>query len=161
MGKVLDIGVDPVRVALDRIDVSIGDLPLADPPVPAIQMLVRQREPGQYLLGSQGLYSVLSPFNVTDVGRPEHASIGREQRRTQPGNRRKRLRPAESISAWWQKSRVRKAIGQKSQNSDVFRERFAIDHQNRDLPFGIYRQILRRFLRSEEHTSELQSLMRY
>src|SRR3546814_14500295 len=92
-------------------------------------MLVRQREPGQYLLGSQGLYSVLSPFNVTDVGRPEHASIGREQRRTQPGNRRKRLRPAESISDWWQKSRVRKAIGQKSQNSDVFRERFAIDHQ--------------------------------
>src|SRR3546814_7762360 len=76
-------------------------------------MLVRQREPGQYLLGSQGLYSVLSPFNVTDVGRPEHASIGREQRRTQPGNRRKRLRPAESIRDWWQKSRVRKAIGQK------------------------------------------------
>src|SRR3546814_11637952 len=76
------------------------------PPVPAIQMLVRQREPGQYLLGSQGLYSVLSPFNVTDVGRPEHASIGREQRRTQPGNRRKRLRPAESIRDWWQKSGI-------------------------------------------------------
>src|SRR3546814_17165179 len=84
-------------------------------------MLVRQREPGQYLLGSQGLYSVLSPFNVTDVGRPEHASIGREQRRTQPGNRRKRLRQAESISDWWQKYRVRHDIGQKSQNSEIGR----------------------------------------
>src|SRR3546814_8587138 len=93
-------------------------------------MLVRQREPGQYLLASQGLYSVLSPFNVTDVGRPEHAYIGREQRRTQPGNRRKRLRPAASLSEWWQKSRVRKAIGQKSKTSDYFRERYANDRKS-------------------------------
>src|SRR3546814_11847156 len=99
------------------------------PPVPAIQMLVRQREPGQYLLGSQGLYSVLSPFNATDVGRPEHASIGREQRPTQPGNRRKRLRPEDSVSDWWQKSRVRTAFGQTSQTRPVFLQRFAIDPQ--------------------------------